>query len=41
MKNYKERNNFILSINFLQMPRPHAKMHLKSAPQKLYQKVTH
>ena len=29
MKDYKERNNFIL------MPDSHGKMHLKSAPQKL------
>ena len=35
MKDYKVRNNFILRTTFLEMPRPHAKMRVKSAPQKL------
>ena len=36
MKDYKERNNFILRTTFLsEMPCSHAKMCLKSAPQKL------
>ena len=34
MKDYKERNNFILRTTFLEMPRSHAKMSLKSASQK-------
>ena len=33
MKDYKERNNFILKT--LEMPRFHAKIRLKSEPQKL------
>ena len=36
MKDYKERDDFILRINyFLEIPRSHAKMRLQSAPQKL------
>ena len=35
MKDYKERNNFILRTTFMEMPRSHAKMCLKSAPRKL------
>ena len=35
MKDYKERNNFILRTTFLEMVHSHAKMRLKSAPQKL------
>ena len=35
MKDYKEGNNFILRTTFLKMPRSHAKMRLKSAPEKL------
>ena len=35
MKDYKERNNFILKNYLLERPRSHAKMHLKSALQKL------
>ena len=36
MKDYKGRNNFILRTNWkLEMSRSHAKIHLKSAPQKL------
>ena len=34
MKDYKERNNFVLRTTFLEMPRSHAKMSLKSASQK-------
>ena len=34
MKDYKEKNNFILGTTFLEMLRSHAKMSLKSAPQK-------
>ena len=34
MKDYKERNNFILSY-LLEMPRSHASMGLKSVPQKV------
>ena len=34
MKDYKKRNNFILRTTFWLL-RSHAKMHLKSAPQKL------
>ena len=35
MKDYKERNNFILRTTFMEMPRSHAKVRLKSAPRKL------
>ena len=35
MKDYKERNSFYSKNFSLEMPRSHAKMHLKSAAQKL------
>ena len=35
MKDFKERNNFILRTSLLEMSPSHAKMRLKSAPQKL------
>ena len=35
MKDFKERNNFILRTSLLEMCPSHAKMRLKSAPQKL------
>ena len=35
MKEYKERNNFVLKTTFRKCPVPNAKIHLKSAPQKL------
>ena len=35
MKEYKERNNFVLRTTFRKCPVPNAKIYLKSAPQKL------